>query len=97
MRRVLHIILLLVLTSTWVWVEAQNWELKGVLRSDVSKNETVLWVDLNKPIVTDRRLVIESRDGKRRHGYEVRQVLDDHVLLNKPLRESYPRGSRIFQ
>ena len=96
MRRVLYFTFLL-LASTWVWLAAQSWELKGVLRSDVSKNESVLWVELNKPLMLDRLLVIESRDGRLRGGYEVERVLEEHVLLKKSLRESYPRGSRIFQ
>ena len=76
---------------------AQDLQFKANLQVDVSRDETMLWLDRVVEIAPDRPLLIESRDGSLSQSYVVHGVYADYVLLKAPLAKPFPAGSRIFQ
>lgn len=76
---------------------AQQWEYVATLSSDASRDETILHVEVIKPISEGRSILIESRDGTVRELYGVDHVYHDHVLLDRKLNKSYLSGARLFQ
>ncbi len=76
---------------------AQEPEVRGVLLTDASKDESAVWLQGTPQFRVDALVVIESRDGSYRGTYEVKHVLDGHLLLKSALREPYLAGSRVLQ
>lgn len=101
MARTLWIAAIVVLGLTLVAITsvatAQQWEYVATLSSDASRDETIVHVDVLKPITEGRSILIESRDGTVREVYGVDHVYDDHILLDRKLNQNYLSGARIFQ
>jgi len=76
---------------------AQQWEYVATLSSDASRDETILHVEVIKPVTEGRSILIESRDGAMREMYGVKHVYEGHILLDKKLKQDYLSGARIFQ
>ncbi len=75
----------------------QEWQSKGLLLTDSSPDETMIWLDRLADVQPDRLILIESRDGSLRATYAVKHAIDDHIILKRPLDAEFLAGSRVFQ
>lgn len=87
-------VVLVAITSV---TSAQQWEYVATLSSDASRDETILHVEIIKPVTEGRSILIESRDGTVRETYGVDHVYEGHILLDRKLNQDYLSGARIFQ
>lgn len=76
---------------------AQEPQVRGVLLTDASRDESSVWLTESPTLQLDGQVVLESRDGSYRGVYTVRHVFGRHLLLQSKLREDYVAGSRVLQ
>ena len=77
---------------------AQQGSVKGILLTDASRDESILWMNENAvDVQPDRLILIESRDGSYVGSYEVLHVFEGNILLKTPLLENYRAGSKVIQ
>ncbi len=98
MKRVaLCVVVLAVTVFGGLRLAAQQPQVRGVLLTDASRDETSVWLEGYPDIKLDALVVLESRDGSYRGSYAVKHVLGRHLLLKSALREEYLAGSRVLQ
>lgn len=97
MKKLASCLFLLVAGLSGVFLSAQEWEPVAVLVSDVSADESELVVDFIRPVVVDRLVLLESRDGSTKETYSVKHVYGRHVLLKEKLKHAYLAGAKIYQ
>ena len=96
MKKLASCLFLLVAGLSGVFLSAQEWEPVAVLVSDVSADESELVVDFIRPVVVDRLVLLESRDGSTKETYSVKHVYGRHVLLKEKLKHAYLAGAKIL-
>lgn len=75
----------------------EAWYGVGVLATDVSRDETLLTVDLTANVELDRPLLIVSRDGSYREIVKPRNVYGRHILLWHRMKQEFTSGSQLYQ
>lgn len=78
-------------------IGAQQLQVQGVLITDSSTDESVLWVDIRGNVAVDQLIMLESRDRSVRGTYRVRHVFGPHVVIEGHLAEDWVAGSRVLQ
>lgn len=77
--------------------QGQEWRHVAVVASDASAGETSLTVEFLGSCQEGRKILLENRDGSYREEVLVQHIYGWHIILEKPLKQAFSSGSRVYQ